>query len=95
MSTTPVKPSGVNQALGILSATNGYISIGIQVGELLIPLIKGGIKKIEQIGSGSTTVDYQVLITSDGKELDGVISIATEDLAAINAELVRLSTPKP
>ncbi len=76
--------------LGALGTANAIATLALEVGGILIPIIKGAVTKIEQIGSGASSVDYQVLITSDGKELDGVATVAISDLQAINAELVRL-----
>jgi len=77
-------------AIAVLSEANGIATLALQIGTLVVPIIKGVVTKIEQVSSGASSVDYQVLITSDGAELDGIAKVALADLAAINAELARL-----
>jgi hypothetical protein len=77
-----------NKVLAALADANGYISLGLQVGAIVIPLVKGLVKKIESIGAGQETVSYQVLLQVDASELDAIEALAVDDLTAINAELV-------
>jgi hypothetical protein len=83
----------VKNLLSTLADANNLITLGVKLGGTLIPLATGVVKKIEQIGAGTATVTYQVLIQTDSAELDGVIQVADEDLAAINAELAKLGLP--
>jgi hypothetical protein len=76
-----------------LTSANAIATLALEIGGVVIPIFKGVVTKIESIGTGSATVDYQVLITTDGKELDGTVQVALADLAAVNAELVRQGKP--
>jgi hypothetical protein len=91
MATTPTTASTVTSTIvTILGSLNGYASLGLQVGGLVIPLIKGLIKEIKTISAGNVTVTYQVLIETDGAELAGILKLSLDDLASWNAELIRL-----
>jgi hypothetical protein len=79
--------------LAALSDSNTAITLGIELAGQLIPLGKGLIKEIRSIATGAETVSYEVLLVADGKELDAVHQLATDDLAAINAELAKMGQP--
>lgn len=95
MSTTPNKPAG-STALGLLTAlqnANGYVALAVQIAGVLVPIGRSLIKKIEDIGAGSVTITFTDLVTADSAELDAINKLATDDLAAINAELARMGLP--
>jgi hypothetical protein len=85
--------SAVSGVLATLSQGGGYVTLGIEAAGVVIPLVKGLIGEIRQIGHGTDTVQYQILITADLAELDDVKKLATDDLTAINAELTALGLP--
>lgn len=99
MATNPVTPAPAKSLSSVLSAlaeTNTYVSLGIEVAGVVIPLVKGLIQQIKQIATGEQTVAYQVLLQTDEGDLQQVITVSDADLTAINAELVRLGkTPLP
>ena len=76
-----------NKVLAALADANEYVALGLQVGEIVVPLVKGAIKEIRLIGHSGETVAYEVLIQVDGAELDAVDKLAQDDLVAINSEL--------
>lgn len=83
-------------ALGVIGALAGVekgITLAIEVGGQLVPLVKGAIAGIKQIGAGTDTVSYEILISTDQSELNKVIAVSTDDLNAINAELARMGKP--
>lgn len=82
------------QLLQTLASANGYIALGLQVGEMVIPLVKGAIREIRSIATGVETVDYEVLLKVDGAELDAIDKLAWDDLLAINAELAARGIPE-
>lgn len=79
--------------LGALSAAGQIISIGIPLAGEVIPLATGLVKEIRQIATGEETVSYEILIQSDGAELDAIHKLAEDDLTAVNAELVKMGQP--
>lgn len=79
--------------LATLAASNQYITLGIELAGEIVPLAKGLVQEIKQIGTGTDTVTYQVLVQTDGAELDAIHQLAEDDLAAINAELAKLGQP--
>jgi len=85
--------STTKNILGALSDAGSIIGIGIPIAGQVIPLAVGLVKEIRQIATGSTTVDYQILIQTDGAELDAIHTLAEDDLTAINAELAKLGQP--
>lgn len=95
MSSTPLKPAGSTAAniLTILQESNGYISLGIQLAGVFVPLAKGLIQKIEGIGAGNVTITFTDLVAHDQDEIAAIVATANADLAAVNAELVRLGHP--
>jgi len=74
-------------ATGTLALVNGEIALGLQVGSIIIPLIKGVITDIKSIVSPQGTVSYTVVISTDEAELTGIAQVSIADLVAINAEL--------
>ena len=95
MSSTPQKPAGSTAAtiLTILQESNGYISLGIQLAGVFVPLAKGLIQKIEGIGAGNVTITFTDLVAHDQAEIAAIVATAGADLDAVNAELVRLGAP--
>ena len=95
MSSTPQKPAGSTAAtiLTILQESNGYISLGLQLAGVFVPLAKGLIQKIEGIGAGNVTITFTDLVAHDQAEITGIVTTAGADLDAVNAELVRLGHP--
>ncbi|MGH8864302.1 MAG: hypothetical protein ACREVZ_06615 [Burkholderiales bacterium] len=85
--------SNPNAILTALQAANGYIALGLQVGNLVVPLVKGLILSIRKVGEGTDTVSYEIVVRTDLAELDDVVKLSTDDLAAINAELARQGAP--
>lgn len=79
--------------LAALSESEQVITIGIELAGKIVPLAKGLVREIRQIGTGTETVAYQMLLQVDGAELDTVHKLATDDLTAINAELAKLGKP--
>lgn len=91
-------------AAGALALINSEVSLGLQVGSVLVPLIKGVIADIKKVTSPEGTVSYQVVIQTDQAELASVAQLSIADLIAINNELkgqgvaplsVPPSTPTP
>jgi hypothetical protein len=95
MSSTPQKPAGSTAAsiLTILQESNGYVSLGIQLAGVFVPLAKALIQKIEGIGAGNATITLSDLEVADQAEIAAILTTANADLDAINAELVRLGHP--
>jgi len=89
---TPVAPTP-KHVLSLLQNIGGYVSLAINLGEALYPIVKGVVTEIKQISTGGATVTYQVLLQTDGAELDDVIKLSTDDLNAVNAELTKLGLP--
>ena len=88
--TTPVTPKpSTSSILSALAAANTYVSLGLQVAGVVVPLVKGLITEIKQIATGQQTVTYQILIQTDESDLASVVTVSDADLAAINAELER------
>jgi hypothetical protein len=85
--------STTKNILAALSDAGQIIGIGIPIAGEIIPLAVGVVKEIRSIATGAETVDYQVLIQTDGAELDAIHKLAEDDLAAINAELAKLGQP--
>ncbi len=86
--------STTKNILGALSDAGTIIGIGIPIAGQVIPLATGLVKEIRSIATGAVTVDYQILIQTDGAELDAIHKLAEDDLAAINAELAKLGQPQ-
>lgn len=73
-----------------LANVGGYVGLAVQLGGTLVPLGVALVNKIKGIGTGQATETYQLLVAGDQTELSNVISASQADLAAVNAELVRL-----
>jgi hypothetical protein len=96
MSSNPIKPAAGSTAasiLTILQESNGYVSLGIQLAGVFVPLAKALIQKIEGIGSGNVTITFTDLVAADQTEIAAIVTTANADLAAVNAELVRMGLP--
>ena len=85
--------STTKNILGALSDAGTIIGIGIPIAGEIIPIATGLVKEIRSIATGAETVDYQILIQTDGAELDAIHTLAEDDIAAINAELAKLGQP--
>jgi hypothetical protein len=85
--------SNPNAVLTALQAANSYILLALQVGDAVVPLVKGLIAGIRKVGEGTDTVSYEIVVRTDQAELDDVVKLSSDDLAAINAELQRLGQP--
>jgi len=83
-----------NKVLEALAGANEYVALGLQVGEVVVPLVKAAIKEIRVIGEKTETVTYEVLLQVDGSELDAVDALAIGDLEAINLELKVRGVPE-
>lgn len=82
----------LSDVLSSLSEVGGYVGIVANIAGVAIPLGKALVSDIQKIGQGADET-YQVLVQTDTAALDSVQEIAGEDLAAINAELVRQGAP--
>lgn len=74
-------------ALGALALINGDVALGLQIGNVLVPVIKGVVSDIKSIMSPQGTVTYTVVISTDQAELSSIANIAISDLMAINEQL--------
>ena len=93
---TPNQPTPASSAaniLGILQQANGYIALGVQVGNLLIPLGRGLIAEIRKIGAGSESQSYEIVVRMDLAEIEDTKKMSTDDLTAINEEFTRMGLP--
>jgi hypothetical protein len=94
MTSNPTPPlSTAGTLLTVLQNSGGYITLGIELAGVFVPLIKGLISKIEGIGTGNVTIAFTELLAADMKALDEIAQLSTEDLTAINAELTRVGAP--
>jgi len=90
MSTNPVTPKPTaSTILSALAQANGYVSVALQLGQVLLPIGIAAVKKIKDAATGVETITYQLLVTEDEAALQAVDASSTSDLAQINAELVR------
>lgn len=89
----PLPKPSAGAVLTALADANGYVSLALQLGEVLVPIGKALVSKIKSIGQGNETITFQLLISEDEAELASVDQMSTDDLAAINAELTRLGKP--
>ena len=80
-------------ATAALPLIEGIVTLGIQLGSELVPVIKGAITSIKQDLSKQGTVVYTVVITADQAELLAVQQQSIADLVALNAELVKQNAP--
>lgn len=78
--------------LKILTASNAELSLGISIGQVVVPLVIGLVKEIKTNVIG-TDVEYTVVLKSNKALLDNIIASAETDIAAINAELARFGLP--
>lgn len=82
-----------NKVLSALADANEYVSLGLEVAGVVVPLVKGAITEIKKLGTGTDSETYQVLLQVDAAELDSVDKLAVDDLTAINAELTKRDVP--
>jgi hypothetical protein len=94
MTSNPTPPlSTAGTLLTVLQNSGGYITLGLELAGVFVPLVKGLIAKIEGIGAGNVTIAFTELLAADMKALDEIAQLSTEDLTAINAELTRVGAP--
>jgi hypothetical protein len=94
MTSNPTPPlSTAGTLLTVLQNSGGYITLGLELAGVFVPLIKGLISKIEGIGTGNVTIAFTELLAADMKALDEIAQLSMEDLTAINAELTRVGAP--
>jgi hypothetical protein len=94
MTSNPTPPlSTAGTLLTVLQNSGGYITLGLELAGVFVPLVKGLISKIEGIGAGNVTIAFTELLAADMKALDEIDQLSTEDLTAINAELTRVGAP--
>jgi hypothetical protein len=87
---TTTTPNTTKSLLDSLANVGGYVGLAVQLGETLIPLGVGLVNKIRGISNVESTETYMLLVAGDQTELLQIISASQADLAAVNAELVRL-----
>jgi len=96
--TTTNQPAS-SSALGFLQAlqsSNQWVALGVAALGVIVPGVKALITSIKQDASGTITITFSDLVAADQAELQKVIDASNTDLAAINAELVRLgAAPLP
>lgn len=77
-------------AIETLATVNQTVSLGLQLGNILIPVVAGMITSARKLEEDQGTVEYQVVIKMGRAELDA----ATEKFGAVlqlaQAELERL-----
>ena len=94
MSTPPKAPgSTLSNVLTILSGAGGYVTLGIQVAGVVIPLVKALISKIEGIGGPAVVITFSDVLAADEALIQSIIDSSNADLAAVNAELARIGLP--
>jgi len=76
-----------------LGEINQDVVLAIQLGGVLVPLVKGMIANIERIGEKTTTITFTDLVAADTAELTAIKQLSADDLLAINAELQRQGLP--
>jgi hypothetical protein len=77
--------------LGTLQSVGGYITLATEIGEVVVPLVKGLITDIKGLGTKTITFTLDVSQTMD--ELNAIAAVETSDLAQINSELIRMGKP--
>lgn len=81
-----------SQLLSTLTAVNASVSLGLTVGNIVVPLVTGLIKEFRTaVVDGE--VEYTAVLKSGKEVLEEAKSGAKADLVAINEELVRLGLP--
>lgn len=79
---------------GTVALINSAVSLALEVGSTLIPVIKGAITSIKSDLTPQGTVQYTVVITADQAELTDTVNISIADLVAINKELAAQNAPQ-
>lgn len=75
--------------LATLANSGGTIVLGVQIGEEVVPLVKGIIQDVESAIEGRS-ITYTVALAQADAALDDAATLDQADLASINAELARL-----
>lgn len=78
--------------LSVLTSVNAELSLGMTIGNTVIPIIVGIVKNIKSAASGPT-VEYTVVLQSENAILDSIITSGAADIATINAELAKFGFP--
>jgi hypothetical protein len=88
---TPVTHDGTGAGvLSALASVNGEISLGLQVGALVLPFAKGVVTAVKKALSGGTeTIEYTVAISTGQANLDHAMQVDQEVIDDVNAELAR------
>lgn len=83
-------PTG-KDVLTALQDANGYVTLSVMIAGQLVPIGKWLVNEFKVIGAGGATISYPVLVQQDTAELALIESMATDDLAAVNAELAKMN----
>jgi hypothetical protein len=87
---TPSLGQQANSVLTALGEVNGYVQLAITIANVVIPIGKVLVADFKAWLSGSTQTLTLVQIEAEGEaEGANVVKLSDDDLAAINAELVR------
>lgn len=79
--------------LASLAGVEGGVTLALELAGDIVPLAKGMVQEIRQVATGKATTTYQLLIQTDSSELDAIDKLSTDDLTAINGELVKIGLP--
>jgi hypothetical protein len=87
----PPAASHNGTAAGLLNAlanVNGEVALALQVGSLVLPLVKGVIKEVRSL-TGTETIEYTIAVSTGEANLDHAIKVDDDVVADVNSELVR------
>jgi hypothetical protein len=81
----------LNSILTSLGEVNGYVQLGITIGNVVIPFAKVLVTEFRAwlASGGTTTMTLQAIEAQGEAEGANVIQLSTDDLNAIDAEIVR------
>lgn len=100
MSTTNPTPTpgtataSIDKVLAALDSVGGYVTLAVNVGEALVPLVKIAVADIKSLFAATPTVDYSVLVGEDFALLQGVETQSAADIAADDAQLAADNAPQ-
>jgi hypothetical protein len=83
----PTPTTTIASILQILQDAGGYVTLGVEVAGVVIPLVKAVVTDIKNAAEGGATETYTVLLTADAAALDAVDALALEQIEDINAYL--------
>ena len=86
--------ASAKNVLGALLGSSNTITLAIELAGDIVPIAKATVQEIKVLATGGETVDYQILLHTDGAALDSVDKMSQDDLSAINAELKKLGLPQ-